>query len=56
VSGQLLVFELSPDNYVLEYLGPGFELPELPSDGEAGFHGCQLAPALQATVRFYRAI
>ena len=52
VTGQLLTFELSVDDYVLEYLGLGFELPELPSDGDAGFHGCQLGPALQVAVRF----
>jgi hypothetical protein len=50
----MLTFELSLDNYVLERLGLSFELSELPSDGDAGFHGCQLAPALQATVCFYR--
>ena len=54
VSSQLLTFELSLDNYVLERLGLSFELPELPSDGEAGFHGCQPAPVFQATVCFYR--
>jgi hypothetical protein len=36
-----------------EILGLSFELPELPGDEDAGFHDCQLAPALQATVRFY---
>jgi hypothetical protein len=47
---------LSDDDYVLEYLGLGFELPELPSDRDARFHYCQLAPALQAAMRFYREI
>lgn len=31
-----------------------FTIAMLPSDGEAGFHGCQPAPAFQATVCFYR--
>jgi hypothetical protein len=37
---------------------PMLVLPPVTSatDGEAGFHDCQLAPALQATVRFYREI
>jgi len=56
VSGQLLTFELTVDDYVLEYLWPGFKLLELPGDRDAGFHDFQLAPALQVTVRFYREI
>jgi hypothetical protein len=54
VGSQLLTFELRLDDYILERIGLSFQLPELPSNGEAGLYGCQLAPALEAAMCFSR--